>query len=469
MSTGARTSIARAAAHSVLCVLLLSALFALSAPFARADSGGLSVTVTPPLIQLSIGPGESWTSVLKVVNNNDYDVTYYTQVVDMQADGEEGRSKFIPLINEPQDAAYQSFALARWIQLSPDPILIRAGETGSIPFTVTIPQNAEPGGHYAAILVGTQPGSFNQPNNLMKVSSFVSSLIFVNIKGDVVESGRIREFSTAKSLYQTPSVDFTVRFENTGNTHVHPQGSVTIYNMWGKERGQVLINDKDSSFGNVLPESIRRFQFSWSGEQSVFDIGPYRAVVTLNYGDQGKQSVSATTYFWVVPLVPVSIGLGSIIVFLILLTWLIRRYVRRALMLEKARFGIPSSAPLAQVPMPIIEALIEPLREGVIDLRSVRGSVAPQAIAAEQAVGDVSRRTMSAESPITGQVVQTTQRDTLSLYELIAKYRLFIVFLILVVAMIVGGWWYFAKVLQSQRAYQISNVTTQSEATSTKR
>ena len=106
----------------------------------------------------------------------------------------------------------------------------------------------------------------------MKISSFVSSLLFVNIKGDVVESGRIREFSTSQSLYQTPNVDFSVRFENTGNTHVHPQGEVTIYNMWGKERGQVMINNQDDDFGNVLPQSIRRFQFSWSGEQSLFDM-----------------------------------------------------------------------------------------------------------------------------------------------------------------------------------------------------
>lgn len=420
------------------------------------SSDALSVTITPPLVQLSIGPGQSWSSSLKVVNNNDYDVTYYTQVMDMQPEGEDGQSKFVPMIDEAQDPTYQSFALAQWIQMSPNPILIKAGESADIPYTVNIPANAEPGGHYAAILVGTQPGAVTGSGSVTTVSSYVSSLIFVNISGDVVESGRIREFSTSKSLYQTPDVDFTVRFENTGNTHVHPQGEVTIYNMWGKERGQVLINNEDDDFGNVLPASIRRFQFSWSGAQSLLDIGPYSAVVTLNYGDNGKQSVSATTYFWIVPVVPVSIALGSILLFLLLLTWLIRRYVRRALMLEKRRFGVPESAPLTQARVPIIETLIEPLREGVIDLRSMRGASAPSAApaTASQSISG------AADAPR----ATSTRQDALTFLQLLSKYRLFIVFLIVCIAGAAGGWWYLHKALDPLRAFQITNVTIQDES-----
>ncbi len=424
---------------------------------AHADSG-LSVTVTPPLIQLSIGPGQSWTSDLKVVNNNTYDVTYYTQLVDMQANGEDGGSRFIPLVNENQnDPAIQSFALARWITLSPEPILIKAGETGVIPFTVNIPANAEPGGHYAAILIGTQPGTIGgQQGALTKVSSYVSSLIFVQIKGDALESGRIREFTTSQAFYQTPDVDFTVRFENTGNTHVHPEGSVTIYNMWGKERGQVMINNQDADFGNVLPQSIRRFKFSWSGEQSLMDIGPYSAIATLNYGSDGKKSVSATAYFWVVPLVPVSIAIATIIFFILTVMWLIRRYVRRALKLEQMRYGIrPTEAPatLAELRTPVIETLMEPIREGVIDLRSLS-----------------SKKSTQQENPSRNAVLQPAQMTAtnavakvLTPYQFGKKYRLFFVFLIACIAICITLWWFFARVLQPHGGYQISNVTIQSE------
>jgi len=434
--------------HTILGAFLIVSAAFFGVRIAHAQSAnGVSVTITPPLIQLSIGPGESWTSALKVVNNNDFDMTYYAQVVDMQASGENGGSKFIPLVDEDQnDPTYQSFALARWIQLSPDPIVIKAGQTGSVPFTVNIPSNAEPGGHYAAILVGTEPGTLGQTGNLMKVSSFVSSLLFVEIKGDVIESGRIREFSTSQSLYQSPDVDFTVRFENTGNTHVHPQGEVTIYNMWGKERGQVMINNQDDDFGNVLPQSIRRFQFSWSGEQSLFDIGPYSAVVTLNYGSDGKKSVSATTYFWIVPVVPVAIGVGVALFFIILITWLIRRYIRRALKLEQARFGIATTVRTPESHVPVMGAFMEPIREGVIDLRSMSGRNATAPVAA-------SNSAMNENIGLT----------PLTPHQFIVKYRLFFVFLIVCIALGVTAWWYFAKVLEANRGYQISNVTIQSE------
>ena len=428
----------------IIATVFLIGNFTLSLPMAHAD-GGLSVTITPPLVQLAIAPGQVWSSVLKIVNNNTFDVTYYTQVVDMQPDGESGRSKFIPIINEPKDSAYQSFALARWITRPPAPILIHAGESANVSYSIHVPVDAEPGGHYAAILIGTEPGTFNQQGALMKVSSFVSSLIFIQIKGDVKESGRIREFSTSKSLFQTSSVDFTLRFENTGNTHVHPQGDVTIYNMWGKSRGQVLINNQDADFGNVLPASIRKFQFSWTGEQNIFDIGPYSAVVTLDYGSDGKQSVSATTYFWIVPVVPVAIGIGSIILFMLLITWFIRRYVRRALMLEKSRIGIPPQSSMPAVHNPVIETLMEPLREGIIDLRNVRGKGA--APAAQQSI----------------QAGAVSYQHSLTPYQFFIKYRLFIVFLVVLITGTTIGARYFAKVLESHRGYQIHDVNTANE------
>ena len=404
----------------------------------------LSVTVTPPLFQLTIGPGESWTSMVKIVNNNAFDVTYYAQVMGMQAAGEEGRSKFIPQVDEVKDPAQQATALSRWIHLSPDPIFVRAGGSQDVPFTVEIPPNAEPGGHYAAILVGTEPGGLHATGTLLKVSSFVSSLFFARIKGDVVESGRIREFLSSQELYQTPKADFLLRFENTGNTHVRPQGDITILNMWGKERGKVLINqDADSNFGNVLPKSIRRFQFSWEGNNDPFDIGLYSAVVTLAYGENGKQNVTGKTYFWVVPVVPVAIGLLSLVVFLLSLVWFIRRYIRRAIELEQKRYGINPSKPMPSAS--IVGTLMEPVRVGVIDLRRATSAkpIAPE--------------------PVRPREMAAQEVQPHSAGQFIHKYKLFLLFVIIVVLGCLGGWLYFKKVLTGKRGFQITDVHIQAE------
>ena len=64
-------------------------------------------------------------------------------------------------------------------------------------------------------------------------------------------------------------------------------------------------------FGNVLPNSIRKFEFTWKGEQSLSDIGRYKAVVTLGYGIEGRKFQSSATYFWVIPVKSVLMVLGG--------------------------------------------------------------------------------------------------------------------------------------------------------------
>ncbi len=428
-------------------VLLLATLllWAVLAPKVSADNGSLSVTVTPPLYQLTISPGDSWTSTLKIINSNPYDVTFYAQIADMQANGEEGRSKFIPVLNAPKGSEVNTFTLARWIKISPDPIFVRAGASQELQFNVAIPQNAEPGGHYAAILVGTQPLDGNTTGSQLKVSSFVSSLMFVRVKGDVIEKGRIREFITAQQLYQTPQADFLLRFENIGNTHVRPQGDMTIYNMWGKERGKISVN-QESDFGNVLPKTIRKFEFSWEGERDIFDIGLYSAAVTLAFGENGKQNVTARTFFWVVPVVPVAVGLSVILIFVLVLIWLIRRYIRRALELEQKRFGqyqASSSPTQTQVRAPTItKTLMQPIKEGVIDLRSVAGGK-------KSAVAAVSNVSALQNPKTAGQFLK--------------KYRLFWLFVVILILGSFGIWLYFSKVLVHTRGFQISDVRIQEE------
>lgn len=447
-----RTIITRIALAGLVGASVFLCAFAARA-HAQAESS-LSVSVTPPLIQLTIGPGETWTSNLKVINSNSYDLSYYTSVVDFIAKGEEGQGTFVPLVEEMRTGPIP-FSLASWIQIGKEPIAVAAGESANIPFTVHVPQDAEPGGHYAAILVGTQPGDVALSGPSMRIASLVSSLIFVRIRGEATENGRIREFRALKTLNDTPSADFLLRFENTGNTHVQPQGDIVIYNMWGKKRGELAVND-EGNFGNVLPHSTRRFTFSWSSEGDILDVGRYSAVVTLAYGAGSKRNVSAVTYFWVVPTVPVAIALGSILSFILLITWLIRRYIRRALMLERQRSGItPASsvAELAEVRPPqdtepsyTLHTLMEPIREGVIDLRA-----------------------MAQAQPATPEI-QAIEPVTVTPSTFLRKYWLFFAFVIL---LIVGAWafsHYFTSVLTPESGFQITDVSIQeegSQATST--
>lgn len=401
-----------------------------------ADSDSLSLTITPPLFQITQSPGTDWNSMLRIVNANPYDLVVSASATDFHPDGETGNAV---LEETPPADPTDTHRMSGWIKLPDGAITIQRGKTADIPFTIHVPINADPGGHYAAILVGTAPG--NKPGGSgTSISSKVTSLIFFRVPGEVIEEGDIRDFFATERMVATPDTSFSLRFENKGNVHLLPQGEIVITNMWGKERGKIVINEQ-TTFGNVLPHSTRKFAFDWHGESNPFEVGRYSAVATLVYGDEGRKTVYRTTYFWVVPWKPVLGILGGLIAFFWFMSWSVRRYIRKALALESARLGIaptsPSphiSTPTSKVIVPVVtlEILRRPLREATVSLSASRTHP---------------------------EVASKEGRPQYSLYiEWVKRYRSFVLFVcVFIIGLSLIGW-YFVEVFQSERAYQVKEV-----------
>ena len=261
------TLTSRAPSRLLVALFLAAVVF----PVATHAQEATSLSVTPPLFQISAEPGQVWQSSIKVINTNDFPLTVYAQPVNFEAEGENGRGRFLPILE--QETSGQT--LAEWITVTDAPIVIEPESSKEVPFIVNLPETVPPGGHFAAIFIGTRPPA-EADSMAVRTAQVVSSLFFLTVSGDVIERGSIREFSVVDSFTEVPSSNFVLRFQNEGNVHVRPRGSITIYNMWGKERGVIPIN-QHSNFGNVLPSSIRKFEFSWAGEPSLADIGHYTA------------------------------------------------------------------------------------------------------------------------------------------------------------------------------------------------
>ena len=357
-------------------IIFLAAIFFIAALPVHGDEGQI-LSVTPPLFQLSAKAGDIWQSSVKVVNANAYPLTVFTEIVNFKAEGESGQGTFLPLLGEDPDKT----TLATWIHAEGGPYTIAPEQSSEIPFYIEVPKDAAPGGHYAAILVSTQPPvteGEKQPTVL--TTQAVTSLFFVRVEGDVVEKGDIREFRTVHTFLEKPDAEFSLRFENKGNVHLQPLGNIVITNMWGTERGNIPINYQ-THFGNVLPNSIRDFRFTWQSDFRITDIGLYKAIATLAYGDDGVKSTTATAYFWIIPVKATLITIAVLAVFISLIVWMVKSYVRRMLTLA----GVDVTAQRAEavqtvtheveVPKPTRKQRITyrdvsaPLRDGVLDLR----------------------------------------------------------------------------------------------------
>ncbi len=355
----------------LVCFLVL----AWESVFAQAEDS-LTLSVTPTLFQMSALPGQIWESQIKVINSNSFPLTVYAEPVNLLPSGDQGHSKFVPIFENITEGS----TLAEWIKYDKNaPIIIEPFESVSIPFIIEVPADAAPGGHFAAMLVGTRPPE-EEDKYVVKTSQLVSSLFFLRIEGDVEENGHIRSFAVDDWIVETPQAKFSVTFENRGNVHLQPQGQIKIYNMWGKERGTIPINTM-THFGNVLPESKRKFEFSWSGEASLTDIGRYKAEVGLAYGLEDKKFETGELHFWVIPIKPLLIGIGSLAIFIYLIVLMIRSYVKRMLLLaglDPSQTNTPTEVKTRKsriiyagdVKLANYQTISAPVRFGMSDLKS---------------------------------------------------------------------------------------------------
>lgn len=300
-------------------------------PLTAAAQSGQQLSISPALFEIAVVPGQSWQSTIKVVNANPQPLTIYVEPVNFAPRGEGGDGTLLPVPETEQDGT----TVAEWITLDSQSYEIGPESSAGVSFTLNVPNDAAPGGHFAAFMVGTRPPGDDGRTEL-RTAQILTSLFFVRVAGDVVEKGTIREFRPQKWFRSQPEATLELRFENTGNVHLRPQGDIVISNMWGQERGIIPIN-RQGHFGNVLPESIRKFTFTWRGEQSLSDMGRYRAEVTLAYGSDARQFVTSVTYFWVVPVIPVLSAIAVLVITISLLVWLVRLYVRK--LIERAGFG----------------------------------------------------------------------------------------------------------------------------------
>jgi hypothetical protein len=339
-------------------------------PTVALGQGATTFSVSPTIFDMTASPGQVWKSTVRIINANPYELRLYIDVVNFAPKGESGTPQFLP-VDEYTDP---NSTLAQWISTDKE-IIVAAEQTVELPLTITLPATAAPGGHFAALMISTKPADKPGESAQVQTSQVISSLVFLRVSGDISENSSIRSFRTSNYILSKPEATFELRIENRGNVHVQPQGDIKIYNMWGQERGTIPVNQQ-TLFGNVLPNSVRKYSFTWSSEWSVTDIGRYTAVATLAYGTDGRQALSADTAFWIIPwkiLLTIFVIVGS---FITLITWAIKMYVRH--MLKMAGITPGNHIPVSAVESIAIAtktkrkkvSVVAPLEAGILDLRS---------------------------------------------------------------------------------------------------
>lgn len=293
-----------------------------------------ALTLVPPSMEFSVQPGEKVESKIKLFNEEQNPISVFTSVSNFTAKGENGDPDF--------DFAEDLVGLADWIDVGAGPFTLQPGDRIEIPFSINVPANAEPGGHYASIFFGTDPSIRAEDGGQVSIRSLIGSLIILRVAGDVREQAAIESFvpSDNRMSFSRLPVSLELRIENQGNVHIRPQGKIVIKNLFGGETTQLTINEAN---GAVLPDSVRRFESIWSKDASSskagnffaelgaewrnFGLGPYTATASVTYGQSGL-TLTANTKFSVWPWRILTIGTLLIIGVILGLVFGIRRYNR---------------------------------------------------------------------------------------------------------------------------------------------
>jgi hypothetical protein len=300
----------------VLVVSLLILQTLVFAPNAYADNQGIELS--PGIFEDKVDPGKTYTFSLRVRNVSETPKTYYLSTKDIKSVDGGGRPEFA-MEGEPTP-----YNLSTWITLGEASVDLNPGQSKTVSFSVAVPEEATPGSHFGGIFLEAEPPKLR--NTGAGVGVTVGSLINLQISGEVVEDARLRSFSTSQLVYNTLPVTFETNIENLGNTLLRPTGIVEVVNMFGKKVASLRVNE---SSAGLFPAAQRAFTVEWSSEDFAF--GRYQAVLSLVYGDDVRKTVSATMSFWVLPIKPISIALGSLLALMLVLYVGIRMYIASTL------------------------------------------------------------------------------------------------------------------------------------------
>lgn len=304
-----------------------------------------ALTISPPTFEVMAKPGEVKTLSIRVINDQSAVVTLFTSTANFKAQGETGQPDFLFDV--------QTVDLASWIKPEKANLTLQPDESAFMPFTITVPANAEPGGHYAGLFFGT--GAPQADAGQVGVESKLGALIIVSVEGNIRESAQIKELAVEQGQKRSHlPVDFRLRIENIGNVHVRPKGFLTIRNMFGGVAATLSVNPKE---GAALPGSTRRFDLTWKRTESGsgnglfaelreewknFALGTYSAEAVVTYGENEK-TLTATTSFAVFPWLLLTIVFIVLVVFIFLVVKGIKAYNRMIIRRAQGRLGRSTS------------------------------------------------------------------------------------------------------------------------------
>jgi hypothetical protein len=227
-----------------------------------------SITLSPVAKRYELKAGDTKTDELTVVNDGReaYDFIAYAKPYSVS------NENYNPDFNTE---ATNSDAY-RWVKFDKPKYRLDAGASTTVRYTLTVPADAAPGGHYGVLFVETQPKPIVGEGNAVARKKRVGAILYATVDGTYRTGGKQESFNLP-FLQLSPPLTATLKTSNDGNTDFIDSVTFRVSDLFGS-----LKYEEKKDFP-ILPQTARKMTLEWK-EATTF--GLYKVDVSSKFLDQ---------------------------------------------------------------------------------------------------------------------------------------------------------------------------------------
>lgn len=272
------------------------------------------IVVRPFLIDAQVEARETYTDVITLKNNYPTrKAILFATVNEISVDAVGEIKEFVsPVMTD------RTNTVTSWVEITRGRIEVKPGELLEVPITVRVHPQAEPGEYH--VFLGMVEASKRAVAEEIALSGEADGVILkVTVSDDRKDSMRIAGFLIDRFVTGKSSRVIDIQVENAGDLESKPSGEIIFYNSRGVEVSTTAINTEGLV---IAPGETKTIQAEVPLENT---LGRFKANVALEYGANQRASLYDTTYFYMIPMHFLLVGLVGIVVVSLLITLLFRR------------------------------------------------------------------------------------------------------------------------------------------------
>ncbi|OQR61329.1 DUF916 domain-containing protein [Streptomyces maremycinicus] len=291
----------------VLLLPLLLFLATLATPARAADNGSWSVypvssaVAARPYFYVSADPGQTIEDEVVVANKTDEPLTFRLYAADAYNTARDGGFAVKSLGERMR-------GVGAWAELPKDRVTVPGRATVTVPFTVRVPEGAEPGDHPGAIVALDERVEQGDGGVALGVQRAVGARVYLQVGGPTlpavsVENVRIGHDQPLIPGLGDSTATISYTLHNTGNVTLAPKVELKATGLFGRT---LLTRDLRKLPSQLLPGQRVRLTERWTDAPQLD-----RSVVTLTATAKGTEE-SAKASLVAVPWLVVAVVVAAI-------------------------------------------------------------------------------------------------------------------------------------------------------------